>query len=266
MEGLTLARGNRGLLLIAMSAGLIAAILVFVGIAQRDSSGGSTESSTAVATIPTVVAAQTIAVGTEIKADMVRLAYLPEDVHVSGAFDDTALVVGEVTNVAIEENDQLTPAKVGPLVEGNGLSGVVPPRLRAVALRVEEVTAVGGNLLPGDRVDVIAVYETPERVVSTTILQNIEVLSVAQEAQIPLPAGQADTDGDGTPDVSTSGQLPEDVKEQPSATTVTLAVNPEQAQMLFYAQEEAIKVYTSLRSQGDQEPVELAPVDAIRPR
>jgi pilus assembly protein CpaB len=248
-----------------MAAGLIAAILVFVGIAQRDSGGGSA-SSTSPATIATVVASQSIDAGTKIEADMVEVAYLPEDVQVSGAFDDASLVVGEVTNVTIAEGEAITPAKIGPLVEGSGLGAVVPAGMRGFGIHVEEVTAVGGNLLPGDRVDVIAVYETPDAVVSTTILQNIEVLSVAQEAQTPLPAGQADSDGDGTADVSTSGQVPENVEEQPGAATITLAVSPEQAQMLALAQEQARRIYTSLRSQGDQDAAELAPVDAIRSR
>jgi pilus assembly protein CpaB len=272
MEGLTLNRGNRGLLLIAMFAGLAAAVLVFVALAQGNG-GDNTSTSTSAPAVKTVVAAQAIPAGTKITAAMVKVAEFPENVRVNGAFGDTVPVVGEVATFAIAEGEALTPAKIGRLREGNGLSEaiglgiVLEPGMRAIAMRVEEVTAVGGNLIPGDRVDVVAVYEMPGgAVVAQTILQNIEVLSVAQEALKPLPAGQRDADGDRVNDTVTSGVVSEDVKQNASAVTVTLAVSPEQAQMLAYAQEEANKVYTSLRSFGDQTPVDLPPIDAIGPR
>ena len=264
IEGMTLARGNRGLLIIALLAGLIAAVLVFAALAQSDD-GGSTTPSAVGATVTTVVAAQDIDAGTTIKAEMVKLADVPEELQVAGAFSETTPVVGETTRVAIASGEAITPVKVGSLVEGEGLGSVLASGQRGIALKVEELTAVGGNLLPGDRVDVIAVFEvegtTPKRVIAKTVLQNVEVLSVAQEGQTPLPAGQRDADGDGTPDVATSGQLPKDPKEQPGAATLTLAMDPTQAQLLALVQETAVKVYTFLRPFGDQDPVDVAPVE-----
>ena len=264
IEGMTLARGNRGLLIIALLAGLIAAVLVFAALAQSDD-GGSTTDSTLGPTVETVVAAQDIDSGTTIKADMLEIANLPDEFQVAGAFSETNLVVGETTRVAIAKGEAITPAKVGSLFEGEGIGGVLASGQRGIGLRVEEVTSVGGNLLPGDRVDVIAVFEvegtTPRKVIAKTVLQNVEVISVAQEGQTPLPTGQRDADGDGTPDLATSGQLPEDVKEQPSAATLTLAIDPGSAQLLALVQETAIKVYASLRPFGDKDPLDVAPVE-----
>ena len=73
MEGLTLARGNRGLLIIALLAGLIAAVLVFAALAQGDE-GGTTTATTGGTTVATVVAAQDIAANTEITPEMVKVA------------------------------------------------------------------------------------------------------------------------------------------------------------------------------------------------
>ncbi len=280
IQELKLNRGNRGLLLLAVAAGLVAAVLVFVALAN---SGGDDNSVAApgATTDTTVVAAQNIPAGTTVTAEMLKTVQVPQDLLVKGAYAETTPVVGEVTRVAIAPGEQLTPAKIGPLAEGKGLAGVVPKGKRGIAVEVRESTAVGGLLIPGDRVDVIAVFPGDHPLlalfspfegsiqpsVSITILQNVEVLSVAQEAQKPLGVAARDTDGDGTPDVATSGQLPENVDEQPKASTVTLAVDPQQAQLLALAQGEAKKVWLSLRAFGDEDIVTLPAVDisAVRP-
>jgi Flp pilus assembly protein CpaB len=257
MEGLTLARGNRGLLLIALLAGLIAAVLVFAALAQGNDGSGTTSGGTG-ATVTTVVATQDIEAGTEIKAEMVRIVEWPENLRVAGALSDSALPVGEVANVAISQGEALTPEKIGPAVDDKGLGPIVPPGMRAMGLEVEEVTAVGGNLLPGDRVDVVAVFEDG---LTTLVLQDLEVLAVAQEAQEALAANESGNDA------VTSGHISNDVKEQPSAVTLTLALLPNEALKLALVQEQAVKVYTILRPFGDGDPVGTEPVNlgAVRP-
>jgi pilus assembly protein CpaB len=156
---------------------------------------------------------------------------------------------------------------VGPNAEGDGLAFVVPAGMRAIAVSVDEITGVGGLILPGDRADVIAVISDQadannpiNRVV--TVLQDVEVLAVAQSAQEPVPpadeeaAAQAETDGAST----TSGQLPEDAAPQPSARTVTLALTPEQVQLLALVQEEG-SIYLSLRHFGDNAQPKLPVID-----
>lgn len=239
IEGMTLARGNRGLLIIALLAGLIAAVLVFAALAQSDD-GGSTTPSAVGATVKTVVAAQDIAAGTEITPEMLKVANWPEDSKVTGAFENTTPVVGEVSREAIAEGEVLTPSRIGPGQEGDGLKYYLTNGQQAFALRIEEGTAVGGNLRPGDRVDVHAVFagsDSTQRSIGVTVLQNVEILALADK------------------------RPPEDVKEQPGATTITLAVEPSQAPLLAAAQEEATKIYLSLRSFGDENVSDPAPVD-----
>lgn len=239
IEGMTLARGNRGLLIIALLAGLIAAVLVFAALAQSDD-GNSTTPSAEGPTVQTVVATQDIAVGTEITPEMVEVAPWPANLRVTGAFDNTAPVVGEVSREAIAEGEALTPSKIAPVKEGDGLQYYVPQGMRAFAVRIEAGTAVGGNLRPNDRVDVHAVFagaDSTQSSIVVTVLQNVEVLALADK------------------------RPPEDVKELPGATTVTLALEPSQVPLLAGVQSEAKAVYLSLRPFGDENPVEIAPVD-----
>lgn len=266
IQELRLAGGNKTLLLLAIGAGLVAALLVFVIVSESD---GGSSGPAASSTLPAVVASANIGAGTEITADMVTVAQVPEDLLVSGAKDNTELVVGEVSRVAIAEGEQITSAKLGLPVPEKGASGIVPAGLRAVAVEVDEVTAVGGLLLPGDHVDIIATVridgapgltEDQYLLRTQTVLQNVEVLSVAQEALDPSAQDSADAESDPS---YASGELPDDVEEQPDAGSITLALTPEQAQLIISQQEHAVEVAAILRAFGDQTVSEILPFDVV---
>jgi pilus assembly protein CpaB len=269
MQGLTLARGNRGLLIVAALAGLAAAVLFVVAVNQ-DSTTTSTGVGGGVTTA--VVADGAIAYGEEITERMVKVRHdVPNDQLVDGALGDTSQVVGLRATAAIPNGEQITSARVGQGIEtGEGITWVVPEGRRAVSIEVNEVTAVGGLLLPTDHVDVIARYKIKgvpglddnQYILRTeTILQYVEVLAVAQENAVPGAAANADEDGDGIPD--SRSKLPEDVAEQPSATTVTLTLKPDQAQGLLSAQGWAESIRLLARPPDDSEIVNLAPIDVI---
>src|SRR5712692_7585677 len=158
IQELALNRNNRRLLILAIAAGLVTAVLWFVALAKNGGDSSKTNSA-AVTSSKALVAQKAIPAGTEITAGMVKIVDIPDDLLLPGAFADTAPAVGQVTKVAIAANEQVTLAKIGPLVEGVGLSYVVPKGKRGVGLAVQEVTAVGGLLLPGDRVDVVAAFK-----------------------------------------------------------------------------------------------------------
>lgn len=264
-----LSRGNRGMLVLAVLAGLAAAVLVFVAIAR--SGGGDSGSVSGPVTVKAVVAARNIPAGKEITADMLKVVDVPESLLVKGAYSDSKVIVGEIANTRIATGEQVTPGKIGALVEDKGLAPVVPAGKRGIAMSIHEVTAVGGLLLPGDKVDIVAAIRekvSPDadlefmRVV--TFLSDVEVLSVAQEAQEP-PAkpkeGEEDSSGDQTTtDSPTSGRVPEDPENQPSAGTVTVALDPSQVQTLVAMQETAESVWLSLRPFGEEGSTNVEPI------
>jgi pilus assembly protein CpaB len=259
---MTLNRNNRGLLVLAIAAGLVTAILVFVALANSESDSGKTAAPTA-ATSSAVVAQQAIPAGTEITVDMVKVVAVPDDLLVPGAFAETTPVVGEVARYPIAQGEQLSPAKVGAEAGGNGLDFVVPKGLRGVAIEVAEVTNVGGLLLTGNRVDITVAFTPADQDGPTevyTIIRDVEVLSVAQAAQEAVPAGPSDaTAGEGN---TTSGQLPEDLKGQPKAATVTVALDDFQVRLLSCVQDHprVARVWLSLRPFGEPAPAEKVQV------
>ena len=266
LQEMAMSGGNRALLLLALIAGLIAAIIVFAVVSGSDDNGGTVSSST----VPAVTASQQIGAGTEITEEMVKVMDVPEDLLIGGSLKDTELVVGEVARVTIASGEQITTAKLGTAVPDKGLSGVIPVGMRGVAIEVDQVTAVGGLLLPGDRVDIVITTKLKkepglaegEYILRTqTILKNVEVLSVAQEAQ--KPSAQAPADSQDTDPATTSGQVPEDPESQPNAATLTVALDPSQLQVIIGAQDsEAVtRVWAVERAFGDSNIVDTPAYD-----
>ncbi len=120
---------------------------------------------------------------------------------------------------------------------------VMPPGKRALTIRVDTLSAVGGLISPGDFVDVIADLRIPEELdtektktkeVITVLFQNLQVLAVGT---LFKPAG-------GT-------ELYEN-RQRANTVNVTLAVSPEEAGLLTFAQANG-RLQLSLRSSTEQE-------------
>jgi len=288
-------RINRRFLLLALVAGLVSAILVFAVL----SGGGGDEGggSTAGLTVPVVVAKNDIPARTEITADMVEVRQVPVNDRSELAFTDTTQVLGQVTRYPVAAGEHVLSTKVvsltGPEAAAESLSFVVPPGMRGIAITVSEVIGSGGLVLPGDYVDIIAVFdvefntgqgdqasrETKDRFLATTVLQNVEVLAVAQTIVDAAPEATTTENGettDGTvpPATTESGQRPRNTEADanPEASTVTLAVTLEDAQRIFLAEENGT-LRLALRPFGEDEvgdtsyltELELLPKDLPNP-
>jgi pilus assembly protein CpaB len=246
---------GRSLLLLALLFAAIAAILVFVALNRS----GNGSSASAGDTTQVVVAAHDIAARTTLDSDMLKVIDVSTDSALSGTFSETDSLVGQITRYPLAENEQVTASKVGTgstsSNDNQGLSFVVPTGMRAFSVGVTEETGVGGMILPGDLVDVLAILKADVVGIdkAVTLVQNVEVLAVAQEAQEPIPPAQAQ--GTATPEASgTLGERPKDASPNPNARTVTLAVTPEQAQLLALVQTQGSLVL-ALRSFGDRSTV-----------
>lgn len=271
LQQLTFNRNSSRLLLaVALAAGLVASILVFIALQGSDDNATVTPGTGD--TVRVVVASQDISPGTEIREGMLEVIDVPADLRIGGAFAATTPVVGEVTTVAVAQGEQFTDAKIGLAVPDKGLSGVLQLGMRGFSIEVDEVTAVGGNLLPGDRVDVLVSFKVhrseglslaeDEYILRTqTVLQDVEVISVAQEAQEP----SAHADAESEDAAYTSGLVPDNVDDQPDANSITLALTPEQAQELaaWQGSEATQEINLVLRAFGEDGPANLEPVDLL---
>jgi pilus assembly protein CpaB len=250
-------RGNRQFILLALVLGLMGAGLVYVATSRNSSSGGGGGGA---ADTPVLVAKVDIAARSTITADMVEVRLVASDTRSTLAFGSIEEVSGKVTRFPISANEQVLSSKVVDLSSGSSatarsLSYIVPAGKRGFAINASEVRDVGGLLLPGDYVDVMVRYdvdfrspdggtETEDAFVAHILLQNVEVLAISQtivdvvaETQ-PSETGQRERISEATPN--------------PGAGTITLALTPEDAQLIYLAEANG-DIRFALRPYGDAE-------------
>jgi pilus assembly protein CpaB len=259
-------RVNRRFLMLALVSAALSALLVFVAISRA---GGGKESNGSTATASVVVAAVDIPARTQITKSMVKVRDVPVDVKPVDAYGTVDEVIGKATRYPITTDEEVTSLKIVSLEGVQGadvLSYTVPKGMRAISIKADQVLSAGGLVLPGDYVDVIAVFnvknatgELEEAWLARTILQNIEVLAVAQTiTEVAPPA-----DGNGTEAAATDTEAQRarvsDAKPNPEATTLTLLVEPEQAEWVFLAEANGT-LRVVLRGFGDSDTKEVKPI------
>jgi pilus assembly protein CpaB len=138
-----------------------------------------------VATTKVVVANRDLEVGMVIKEDDVKAADWQGAVPAgsTGKIQDV-LGRGVVTNVYAKE--PVIESRLAAKGAGGGFAATIPPGLRAVPVRVNEVAGVAGFVVSGMRVDVLISGSAPGADArlgtrTKTLLQNVEVLSAGQE-------------------------------------------------------------------------------------
>ncbi|MEO6858171.1 MAG: Flp pilus assembly protein CpaB [Solirubrobacteraceae bacterium] len=165
-----------------------------------------------------------------------------------GAISDASLLTGKVASVNILPGQQLTATDFAGV---NGVSGLLTPNQRAVALSIAESPGATDLLQPGDRVDV---YETVKPGVTPLILmaQNIQVvkqsggtLSAAPAGAAPAAsAGSASSTGTGSSSTPSAGAAASPATA--AGSSLVLAVTDKQASDLVWAAESAT-VYLTVR-------------------
>lgn len=183
-------------------------------------------------------AKQYIDQGVILDQSMVEEAFVPRSYVQPRAVRSAAELVNAegkrvfMTIVPVEKGEQLVATKLFMLGLETGLSAVVPSGKRAVTLLCDR-GSTAGILKPGNRVDVVGVFEQS----SAVILQNALVLSVDKlvfGSDSP-PGGEA-----------SEGRVP-----------VSLAVTPQEAVLLALAGEKGV-VRFALRGMGDDQPAPQA--------
>ncbi|MTI80043.1 MAG: Flp pilus assembly protein CpaB [Firmicutes bacterium] len=185
--------------------------------------------------LPVLVANTEIPAYTPITENMVTVEkYAKADIK-KGMFSNPKAVIGKVVTSKIPANyplsqDFLAREGDGSILASN-ISEFEDPKLRAVPVRVEGINALGGKIMPGDRVDVIGSMKLPiggiQKPVSQTIGIRVPVLSL--------------------------------MGDQGSPSGVVLALTPQQAQDVGFA-EEAGQIKLSLNPyQSDVEAAKTTP-------
>jgi len=179
-----------------------------------------------------VVATHNLAGGDLIKDVDVRIADWNGPVP-AGTITKTEDALNRGVLEPIYQGEPLVENRVSKPGAGAGLASMIPPGMRAVAIRVNDVVAVSGFAAAGSHVDVLIAGNPPNGnqavgTVTKTLLQNVEILSAGATIQ---------KDAEGKP---------------VSVPTINLLLTPAQAEIMSLASNEA-RIQLVLRNPTDKE-------------
>jgi pilus assembly protein CpaB len=135
--------------------------------------------------VPVVVAAVDLPWGTKLNSEMIkRTPYLKESLP-PGYFSDSDAMEGRVLIVSLKQNEPILETKLAPTsVSTGGVSAVVTPGKRAIAVKGDKVLGISGFIKPGNRVDVLVTLKHGKKQETTKIvLENVLVLATGKEIQ-----------------------------------------------------------------------------------
>jgi pilus assembly protein CpaB len=189
--------------------------------------------------VATLVAAQPIPAGALVTKDMLRSVAWPADSQVPGTFSDARNVLDRGAIVAIALNEPITESKLAAVGAGAGLPPTIPPGMRAISVRVNEVVGVAGFVVPGTRVDVVVTFESrtgQNQGLARVVVSNVQVLTAGTRYD--------------------QEKARQDARPIPTSV-VTLLVSPEDAERIALAAAEG-RITLTLRNPLDRAPTETS--------
>src|SRR6266852_284119 len=187
--------------------------------------------------VDVVIAANDVPVGAKVEDRDVKVVRFPAADLPPNCFHLKSSVIGRGAVLPIAKGEFFLPNKMAGENAGSGMPSLIPPGMRAVSVRVNEVIGVAGFVVPGTRVDVLLTgnpSNAPDQQ-TTTVLENVAVIATGQKMER-----------------NTAGE--------PQLTPViTLLVSPGDAQKLTLATTQG-KIQLALRNPLDTKQQELASV------
>ena len=166
--------------------------------------------------VPVTVTRADLPWGTKLKKEMLKTTpYLKESIP-KGYFTDLGALEGRVLITPLRQNEAITESKLAPeSVSVGGVSAILKPGKRAVAVKGDEVIGISGFIQPGNQVDVLVTLTDPRTKTEVTklVLEKIPVLATGKEIQ-------ENAEGDPAPvDVYTLEVTPEEGEKLALAAT-----------------------------------------------
>jgi pilus assembly protein CpaB len=158
-----------------------------------------------------ILAMKDLPVGAVVGEQDVRTVEWPGDAIPPGFLSVPEEVVGRGIITPVKLNEPLLEGKLAPRGAGGGLPTIITEGMRALSVRVDDVIAVAGFVIPGTRVDVLLTKQVSGQNITRAILQNVQILAAGQSIQ---------TDAEGKP---------------VTVAVITVLLSPEQAEVLTLA-------------------------------
>jgi pilus assembly protein CpaB len=197
----------RGLVVVVIGIALAIAGVTFVVVPRllHAPSGEQPVAAPQAPAVKVLVAAANLPAGTLVKPDQIRWQSWPEQALdpsfiVEGRGEDpTKTVIAAAVKRGFVAGEPIVAARLAKKGEAGFLAAALTPGMRAVTVKIDAVTGLGGFVLPGDRVDVMMnaqlEIEHPERAANKNetkyfaeiVETDVRVLAVDQNMK-DLPA------------------------------------------------------------------------------
>jgi pilus assembly protein CpaB len=212
---------------VALALGGFVSLIVYKNLQSRNTG--------TVVGVDVIVAADDIQVGARIEEHDVRIEQVPPGDVPQTALTKRSQIMGRGVVVPIYKGEFFLPGRLAAENAGSGLPSLIPPGMRAVSVRVNEVVSVAGFVTPGTRVDVL-LTGTPtggSGPQTTTVLKNVAVIAAGNKLER-----------------TSTG-------ESQNTPVITLLVSPDDAQRLTLASSQG-HIQLSLRNPLDTRQDEVA--------
>jgi pilus assembly protein CpaB len=185
-----------------------------------------------------VVAASDLAVGAKLQQNQVKTVGVPTEAVPPGSFRQERDVIGRGVVLPIAQGEFLIAGRnLASANAGSGLPSMIPTGMRAVSVRVSDISSVGGFLAPGSRVDVLMTGNPGSGEPQTvTVLRNVAVLANGSRLDHNILG-----------------------PETQNSPVITLLVSPDDAERLALAMAQG-RIQLALRNPLDTSQAEVAAV------
>lgn len=216
------------LFLIPALAGLVASIAAYALLGQGK---GAPAAAAGGELVPVLVAKESVTTRSPLKGTMFDVRQVPRELAAQ-AVTDLKDVEGRISTMDLQVGEILLKAKLADK-ETAALPYRIPGGRRAMTLRVDEFTGVGGYPEPLDRVDVIVTYQDEKAGMATAGQQGAPA-GAAKKVQSRLVFEDVEVLARGPKTGAPGGQAP---AADGKITSFTVAVKPEEAVELALVQD-----------------------------
>ena len=137
-------------------------------------------------TVPVAVTAVDLQWGTKLTGEMIRTVPFLKESLPTGYYSKTEKLEGRVIIAPLKKNEPIIESKLAPdNVTAGGVSAIVKPGKRALAVKGDKVIGISGFINPGNRVDVLVTLKDPASKMEVTkvVLENVMVLASGTQMQ-----------------------------------------------------------------------------------
>jgi pilus assembly protein CpaB len=217
---------------VALMLGAIASLAAYRSLQSRSAAGD-------VPGLDVVIAASDISVGSRIEDKDVKVVHFPAADLPPGCFHSKSKILGRGAVLPISRGEFILPYKLAGENAGFGMPTLIPRGMRAISVRVNDIVAVAGFVVPGTHVDVLLTGNPAGAAdqQTTTVLEDVAVIAVGQKLE-RNSAGEPQT-----------------------APVITLLVSPDDAEKLTLASTQG-RIQLALRNPLDTTQETVAAVNS----